>query len=111
MSTQTTFASTVNSFYLAFYGRPADPAGLAFWTKQLVDNHGNLSAITQAFATSEEAQVRYGSDTVNERISDIYQALFNRAPEATGLACWSNAVQQGHASVADVAMGCWRLGM
>jgi hypothetical protein len=104
MSTQTTFASTVNSFYLAFYGRPADPAGLAFWTKQLADNHGNLSAITQAFATSEEAQVRYGSDTVNERISDIYQALFNRAPEATGLAFWSNAVQQGHASVADVAI-------
>lgn len=104
MSTQTTFASTVNSFYLAFYGRPADPAGLAFWTKQLADNNGNLSAITQAFATSEEAQVRYGSDTVNERISEIYQALFNRAPDSVGLAYWSNVVSQGHASVADVAV-------
>ncbi|MEM8511520.1 hypothetical protein RCH14_000811 [Massilia sp. MP_M2] len=104
MSTQTAFASTVNSFYLAFYGRPADPAGLAFWTKQLADNDGNLSAITQAFANSEEAQVRYGSDTVNERISDIYQALFNRAPDTVGLAYWSNVVGQGHASVADVAV-------
>jgi Ca2+-binding RTX toxin-like protein len=104
MSTQTTFASTVNSFYLAFYGRPADPAGLAFWTRQLADNDGNLSAITQAFATSEEAQVRYGSDTVNERISEIYQALFNRAPDSVGLAYWSNVVGQGHASMADVAV-------
>jgi len=104
MSTQTTFASTVNSFYLAFYGRPADPAGLAFWTKQLADNDGNLSAITQAFATSEEAQVRYGTDTVNERISEIYQALFNRAPDSVGLAYWSNVVGQGHASMADVAV-------
>ena len=104
MSTQTTFASTVNSFYLAFYGRPADPAGLAFWTKQLADNDGNLSAITQAFATSEEAQVRYGSDSVNERISEIYQALFNRAPDSVGLAYWSNVVGQGHASLADVAV-------
>lgn len=104
MSTQTTFASTVNSFYLAFYGRPADPAGLAFWTRQLADNDGNLSAITQAFATSEEAQVRYGSDTVNERISEIYQALFNRAPDSVGLSYWTNVVGQGHASVADVAV-------
>ena len=104
MSTQTTFASTVNSFYLAFYGRPADPAGLAFWTKQLADNGGNLSAITQAFASSEEAQVRYGADTVNERISEIYQALFNRAPDSVGLAYWSNAVGQGHATLADVAV-------
>ena len=104
MSTQTTFASTVNSFYLAFYGRPADPAGLAFWTRQLADNDGNLSAITQAFATSEEAQVRYGSDTVNERISEIYQALFNRAPDSVGLTYWSNVVGQGHASMADVAV-------
>ncbi|MBD8543218.1 DUF4214 domain-containing protein [Oxalobacteraceae sp. CFBP 8761] len=104
MSTQTTFASTVNSFYLAFYGRPADPAGLAFWTKQLADNDGNLSSITQAFATSEEAQVRYGSDSVNERISEIYQALFNRAPDSVGLAYWSNVVGQGHASLADVAV-------
>lgn len=104
MSTQTTFASTVNSFYLAFYGRPADPAGLALWTKQLADNDGNLSSITQAFATSEEAQVRYGSDSVNERISEIYQALFNRAPDSVGLAYWSNVVGQGHASLADVAV-------
>jgi len=104
MSTQTTFASTVNSFYLAFYGRPADPAGLAFWTKQLANNDGNLSAITQAFASSEEAQVRYGADTVNERISEIYQALFNRAPDSVGLAYWSNVVGQGHASLADVAV-------
>lgn len=28
-----TYASTVNAFYLAYYGRPADPAGLAYWTQ------------------------------------------------------------------------------
>lgn len=104
MNSQTTYASTVNSFYLAFYGRPADPAGLAFWAEQLANNDGNLSAITQAFATSEEAQVRFGTDTVTERISEIYQALFNRAPDTVGLAYWTSVVAQGNASMADVSV-------
>jgi Ca2+-binding RTX toxin-like protein len=104
MNPQTTYTSTVNSFYLAFYGRPADPAGLAFWAEQLANNDGNLSAITQAFATSEEAQVRFGTDTVTERISEIYQALFNRAPDTVGLTYWTSVVAQGNASMADVSV-------
>jgi len=29
------YNSTVQGFYLSYYGRPADPAGLTFWTGQL----------------------------------------------------------------------------
>ncbi|MDY0962221.1 DUF4214 domain-containing protein [Massilia sp. CFBP9026] len=104
MSTFSTYDSTVNSFYLAFYGRPADPAGLKFWSQQLAANNGELGAITQAFATSEEAQVRFGTDTVGERVAEIYQHLFNRAPDATGLAYWTDVVAKGNASLADVAV-------
>jgi len=104
MSTFTTFDSTVNSFYLAFYGRPADPAGLKFWSQQLVNNNGDLGAITQAFATSEEAQTRFGSDNATARITDIYEQLFNRAPDAAGLAYWTGVVQRGDASLAEVSI-------
>jgi hypothetical protein len=104
MSTFSTYDSTVNSFYLAFYGRPADPAGLKFWTEQLANNNGELGAITQAFATSEEAQVRFGTDSVNDRIAEIYQQLFNRAPDADGLAYWTGVIERGNASMADVAV-------
>jgi len=96
--------STVNSFYLAFYGRPADPEGLHFWSLQLAASNGDLTAITQAFSTSEEAQVRFGADDLAGRITEIYQQLFNRAPEAAGLAYWTEVVEQGHASLADVAV-------
>ena len=96
--------SIVNSFYLAFYGRPADVSGLAFWSQQLANNHGDLAAITQAFATSEEAQVRFGDDSIVERITEIYQHLFNRAPDDDGLAFWTNAIEQGNASLADVSV-------
>lgn len=104
MSTFSTYDSTVNSFYLAFYGRPAEPAGLKFWSQQLADNNGDLGAITQAFAISEEAQVRFGADSVNDRIAEIYQQLFNHTPDAAGLAYWTGVIEQGHASMADVAV-------
>ncbi len=104
MSTFSTYDSTVNSFYLAFYGRPADPAGLKFWSKALTDNNGDAGAIIVAFATSQEAQTRFGSDTVSARITDIYEQLFNRAPDAAGLAFWSNAVEQGNATLAEVSL-------
>ena len=99
-----TYTSAVNSFYLAFFGRPADPEGLAFWAGHLADNGGDYRFITEAFAGSEEAQVRFGTDTPAERIAEIYQQLFNRAPEQAGLDYWTDVVEQGHASLADVAV-------
>jgi hypothetical protein len=104
MSTFSTYDSTVNSIYLAFYGRPADPAGLKFWSKALTDKNGDASTIIQAFATSDEAQTRFGTDTVSARITDIYEQLFNRAPDAAGLAFWTDAVEQGNATLAEASL-------
>ncbi|RNF27844.1 hypothetical protein NM04_26370, partial [Massilia aurea] len=36
--------------------------------------------------------------------AEIYQQLFNRAPDATGLEYWTDVVAKGHASMADVAV-------
>jgi len=104
MSMLTQHESTVNSFYLAFFGRPADPAGMTFWAQHLDINGGNLAFITDAFANSEEARVRFGTDSAAERIAEIYQQLFNRATDAVGLAYWTDVLEQGHASMADVAV-------
>ncbi|MDY0978185.1 DUF4214 domain-containing protein [Massilia sp. CFBP9012] len=104
MNELTSYESTVNSFYLAFYGRPADPAGLTFWAEQLANSNGDHRAIIDAFATSREAQVRFGDDTPAERIAEIYQQLFNRTPEQSGVDYWAEVVAQGQASLADVAI-------
>ena len=61
------YASTVNAFYLAYYGRPADPAGLAFWSMQLERANGDFSQLIDAFAKSEEATVRFHGDSTSER--------------------------------------------
>lgn len=100
----TTYDSTVNAFYVAFYGRPADPAGLAYWSQQLAQANGDFSVIKDAFSNSQEASVRFSSTTAADRITEIYQQLFNRAPEAAGLSYWVDVVSKGHASMADVAI-------
>ena len=99
-----THASTVNSFYLAYYGRPADVAGLAFWSVQLAHTNGDFSLLIDAFATSEEAKVRFSSQDTNERVSQIYQQLFNREPDQAGLDFWVDAISSGRMSLADAAI-------
>ena len=100
----TNYDAAVNSFYLAYYGRPADPAGLAYWSQALAQNNGDFSTIIDAFSTSAEATSRFGDATPSERIADVYQQLFNRAPDEAGLAYWTKAIETGAISIADAAI-------
>ena len=96
--------SVVSSFYLAYYGRPADPVGLAFWSMQLDNANGDFGAIVDAFAYSEEFLARVSTTNVEERVSRIYQEMFSRAPDQAGLDFWINAIDKGHATLADAAI-------
>lgn len=99
-----TFEAAVHSLYFAYYGRPADPDGLAFWSEQLERAGGDIGAIADVFANAEEATVRFGGDSTAERVAGVYQQLFNRAPDADGLRFWTDAVDAGHTTLADVAL-------
>lgn len=98
------YDSVISSFYLAYYGRPADPQGMAFWSDHLARANGDLTDITRAFAESNEALVRFETKTTIERIEDVYLQLFNRQPDAAGLAYWAEAVDSGRTSLADASM-------
>ena len=50
MATQASL-NTIQSLYVAYYGRPADPAGLEFWANLLDQAEGDLSGIINAFGT------------------------------------------------------------
>lgn len=53
--------STVQSLYLAYYGRPADPEGLNFWANIVEANGGDINVIINDFSTAPEYQQRFGS--------------------------------------------------
>ena len=48
------YSDDVQKIYIAYYGRPADAVGLAFWESQLEATGGNLSAIIGSFGASSE---------------------------------------------------------
>jgi len=97
------YNSTVQGFYLSYYGRPADPEGLTFWTGQLAAAGGNLSSILNAFGTSAEATRRYGTGTTESKIQAVYQQTFGRAADATGLAFYTAEITAGRITLIDMS--------
>lgn len=47
------------SFYVAYYGRPGDPAGLEFWADNITESGGILE-IRNDFGNSQEFDGRFG---------------------------------------------------
>lgn len=97
----------IQQAYLAYYGRPADPQGLVYWATQLDNAGGNLNAIINAFGTSAESESLYGSTPGAAQIAAIYQQLFGRAPDATGLTFYVNGLATGQFTLASIALNIY----
>lgn len=98
----------VQQLFQTVLGRPADPAGLVYWSGQ-VQSQG-LGATLVAFASTSEAQARNPAQTGGTWVPDqqatsvarLYYAALSRAPDAGGLAFWTSALKNG-ASLRDEA--------
>ena len=96
----------VSELYVAFFGRPAEPAGAEFWNDYVVTEQAagrNIDAVEQdlaaRFAESEEAKDLYnflkdpGNGDLNQFVDAIYQNLFNRPAEDAGQQFWQTRFQ------------------
>ncbi len=95
---------TVSRSYIAYYGRAADPGGLAYWAGRLDSESGNLNSIIQAFGESQEFNDRFGDLGTVQLISNIYQQLFNRTPERAGLEYYQGELEAGRKSLQTIAL-------
>jgi len=93
------YIDEVQMLYVAYYQRPADPAGLRYWA-QVIDNQG-IQAAVNGFVNSPEAQSLYGGD-ITAVINAVYQAAFNRTPEPDGLTYWTNVYNNGWATLGSI---------
>lgn len=86
----------VAKLYVATFNRAPDEAGLDYW----IDNSGlTIEQIARSFFDQAETQATYPAGTSNTTfVTTIYQNLFNRAPDAAGLAYWVAELDAGKLS-------------
>lgn len=87
-----TYTDAIQKLYVAYFTRPADAAGLAYWEGVVAAAKGDTSAVSAAFAASTEYQTEYAQITTGGVISKIYANLFGHAPDDAGLAYWIDAI-------------------
>ncbi|MDO9461353.1 MAG: DUF4214 domain-containing protein [Alphaproteobacteria bacterium] len=97
MSAQT---ALITQLYVGYFNRAPDPDGLAYWTGQLQSGMSAVS-IADNFSRQTEATSVYSflSNPVNTSadgfLNAVYSNLFNRAPDAAGLAYWKGELAAG----------------
>ena len=102
------YRALVQQVYLAYFGRPADVAGLAFWMQifsdrglplqmgelaSAYDSNAAVKQVIDAFANSDESQALYTGGRA-AFVNSVYRNLFNRNAEAEGLAFWSGFLER-----------------
>jgi len=83
--------------YLAYFGRPPDPTGLAGFA------NATQEQVIAAFSGSQESQDLFRSVSLPDQVSSIYRNLFGRPAEALGQAYWVGEIQAGRVSLAGAA--------
>jgi hypothetical protein len=94
--------ATIQGVYLALFGRPADPAGLAFFNAA-TNNGADLTAIGDLSST-DEYQDRFTGLSNEEIINSIYQSLFGRDAEPAGLTFFATALTNNTLNINNIAI-------
>ncbi|MEE9397587.1 MAG: DUF4214 domain-containing protein [Methylococcales bacterium] len=97
------YIDQVQKMYIAYYGRPAEAEGLDFWAGQLALSQGDLSAIIDLFASSEEFQNRFGGLENDVLVKNIFNFVFNREADTDGLNYYVGNLDSGAMTLATVA--------
>lgn len=95
--------ATIQGIYVAIFGRPADPAGLAHWNAE-TNNGADLSKMINALSSTDEFKALYDGKTNAEIITAVYQSLFGRAPDAAGLEFYLKGLEDGTLNIASIAV-------
>jgi hypothetical protein len=96
--------SVIQGVYIALFGRPADPGGLAYWT-EVTHNGTDLSEMLRVLPSLDEYTERFAGQTPEEVITSVYQNLFGRSPDPEGLAFFQERLEAGDLNLANIAVG------
>lgn len=108
----------VQQIFVAYFGRPADVAGMTYWANQLGRGAAptTLSALSSAYSTNPVVKSMFDSfstsaesgrlypGTTSDFVTAVYRNLFNRAPDTSGLNYWVGEINSGRITKAQAAV-------
>jgi hypothetical protein len=94
--------ATVQKLYVAFFNRPGDALGQAFWEGKM-DAGMTEAQVAASFAQSTEYTSVYGSLTTAQTVSTLYTNLFGRSAAAGEITFWGLRLLNGQETVASIA--------
>lgn len=93
------YTEAVQKLYVAYFSRPADAAGLAYWENVVTAAKGDTTAVSAAFAASQEYKDTFAGQSAYQVINTIYQNLFGRPAEAAALTFWGQGLLNGNFTI------------
>ncbi len=102
----------IEAFYVAYFGRAGDPSGVAYWLNLVNTGKLTLAGVAENFAQQPEATAEYAyfnavynfpgypiTDAMYDQfVTQVYQNLFERDPDANGKAYWIQQLKTGASS-------------
>jgi len=95
---------TIIDAYIAYYGRPPDPLGLAGWAGQLERGDLHQNAVLSIFGDSDEFQNEYGRMDAWQRVNNLYVQIFGRTGDEAGVDFYTVMYESGGRSLATIAI-------
>jgi hypothetical protein len=101
MTTTTAASATdLQTLYVAYFNRPADPLGLQAW----LNTGASIATVAAGFSGSDEYKATYAGKSPLDLVNSIYNNLFGRDAEAAGLTYWAGKLIAGTESFASIVL-------
>ncbi|VXC58313.1 DUF4214 domain-containing protein [Massilia sp. 9I] len=98
----TDYVNEVQKLYVAYFSRPADPAGLTYWANVLQTNPSGYQTMSANFSTSNEYKAVYAGMDNRAVVAEVYDNLFGRQAEAAGVNYWADLLDRNQISIDNV---------
>ncbi len=101
MSTLT--ATQLQQQYIAYFGRPGDPAGIKYWLSSSSGISSAREFADKIYAQDEYKKSTVGAKSTEAQVNSLYQNLFGREADATGLIYWTGQIEAGTLTLSNIA--------
>jgi Ca2+-binding RTX toxin-like protein len=92
--------TNIQKAYIAFFNRPADASGLAFWQNY----PGSDVDLLNTFSATPEYLAEYVNKTPTQIVDAIYQNLFGHEPDLVGRDFWAGHLAAERLTIGNIAI-------